>query len=98
LEEQTLTSKGFEEKKLQYLKFARGASIGGIVTSQKNQCSTHTTAYLNLQPTLITNTIKNLSKKYVTIAISNNLNPDAIPRNSRPRNKGHHNTYSKHQN
>jgi hypothetical protein len=56
------------------------------------------TMYLNLEPTLITNTIKNLCKKNVTITINNNLNLDAIARNSKAQNKVHKNTYSKHQN
>jgi hypothetical protein len=50
--------------------------------------------YLSLEQTLITNTIKNLCKKYVTIIINNNLNMDAIARNSKAQSKVHWNTYS----
>jgi hypothetical protein len=51
--------------------------------------------YVNLKPTLITNTINTLCRKYVTITISNNLNLDAIARNSKAQIKVHKNTYSK---
>jgi hypothetical protein len=39
--------------------------------------------YLNPKPTLITNTIKNLCKKNVITDVNDNLNLDAVARNSK---------------
>jgi hypothetical protein len=66
--------------------------------ARMNQSSPNASMYLNLELSLITNTIKNFCKKYVTIVINNNLNLDAIARNSKAQSKMHQNTYIKHQN
>jgi len=45
--------------------------------------------YLNPKPTLIINIVKNMCKKNVTTIVSNNLNLDAIAKNSKAKSKVH---------